>query len=159
MTERQLLLPCYALWSVRDGDLDAAAIYRRHYSARRYRHTSGRRLRRIVGPGEYLILVTPDLRSLAIFRRGRLADGRSGVWLTCFRREDHRGRASELIRQVCRLAWQRWPGQAITTWVDPRRVDSAVPGYCFRRAGFRRIRTTRRGLIELTLVPRSTQDG
>ena len=42
----------------------------------------------------------------------------------------------------CRTAYEGWgsvPKDGIITYVDPAHVKSDIPGYCFRRAGWRRI--------------------
>ena len=36
------------------------------------------------------------------------------------------------------LAWERWPGERLFTYVDPNKVRSFNPGYCFLRAGWDR---------------------
>jgi len=147
----QLLLPFDELVPIRDGDPDARAMYERHYSARRYR--DGRKTAKLVGPGEYLLLTTPQRDALIAFRVShRPIAGQYGIYLSVFRNESCR-RASELVRAACAKAWHRWPGRPIFTLVDPRRVTSGVPGYCFRRAGFQRTGTTRRGLLVFTRQP------
>jgi hypothetical protein len=60
---------------VRDGDLSGYAIYRRHYSARRYRV---QRQRLFVGPGYKLVLLTPAADALFVWRRFRDDSGQSG---------------------------------------------------------------------------------
>jgi hypothetical protein len=34
------------------------------------------------------------------------------------------------------LAWQRWPGKRLFTYVWDAKVKSANPGYCFKKAGW-----------------------
>lgn len=59
MSATQPFLIAEGPWvEIRDGDLSAVALYRRHYSYRPRR--SGRKINLIVGPGYKLVLLTPD---------------------------------------------------------------------------------------------------
>ena len=51
------------------------------------------------------------------------------------------------------LAWRRWPGERLYTYVAPWMVHSSNPGYCFQVAGWRKCRTTARELVELEKLP------
>ena len=121
--------------SVRDGDPRAKGLQARHYSAHLYR--DGRRPLKIMGPGEYLLLMTVDCRALfgwrlSIWRE----DGQSGVSCTIFRNEGAL-RSSDLIGEADAMAWQRWPEQPRHyTYVNAAKVSSPNPGYCFKRAGW-----------------------
>lgn len=117
-----------------DGDPAGRSLYRRHYSARAYR--DGRRPRLFVGPGEKLVLVTHDDRALFVWRRFVDDSGQLGVNCAVFRNEGA-GRSSDLIREADEIAWQRWPAERHYTYVDPSKVRSTNPGYCFIAAGWR----------------------
>lgn len=123
-------------WPVRDGDARARALFHRHYSYRPY--ADGRTPRKIVGPGEYMVLLTLACDALFVWRRMRWPDlaGQSGVNCTVFRNEGP-VLSSQLIREACDLAWARWPGARLFTYVNPRKVASTNPGYCFLKAGWR----------------------
>jgi hypothetical protein len=58
-----------------------------------------------------------------------------------------------MISEAVSLAWRKWPGQRLFTFVDPAEVASTNPGYCFKVAGFRFCGRTRRGLHVLELLP------
>lgn len=133
---------------VPDGDERARALYRRHYSARRY--ADGRRPPLFVGPGEKLVLLSRDGRALFIWRRFRDRSGQVGVNCAAFRNEGP-ALSSELIRQACLLAARRWPGERFYTYVDPRRVRSTNPGFCFLAAGWHKCGYTAGGLVILEL--------
>lgn len=144
---------------VRDGDPDALALYERHYSARRYR--DGRMRRLFVGPGEKIVLVTPALDALFVWRRFRSMDQLAvGVNCAVFRNEG-RVRSSDMIRSAERFARERWPGEDFYTYVDPDKVASTNPGYCFIRAGWtrERRRTVVRRLVVLTKSSREPAGG
>jgi len=121
---------------VRDGNDTVRAIFDRHYS--RYRYADGRRPLIFVGPGEKMVLMTPDARAIFVWRKFRSADGQQGVNCAVFRNErpTHRADSSELVRAADALADQRWPGERHYTYVDPRAVASPNPGYCFIVAGW-----------------------
>ena len=119
---------------VRDGDDTARAIFDRHYSRRRY--ADGRKPLLIVGPGGKMVLLTPCVRALFIWRKYKSDDGQRGVNCAVFRNEGA-GLSSDLIRSAMSKAWKRWPRQRFFTYVDPRKVQSPNPGYCFKCAGWK----------------------
>jgi len=133
---RQMGLDFATPWIiVPDGNRTALAIYLRHYSCRRYRDARKRVL--FVGPGEKMVLLAINGRALFVWRRFRSMRPELGVNCAVFRNEGA-GRSSYLIRDACGLAWRRWPGERLYTYVDPAAVRSPNPGYCFRMAGWRR---------------------
>ena len=143
----QPLLPIADLIPLRDGEPYLRPFVNKYYSARRYH--DGRNPRRIVGPGEYLILSTPCRRALIVFRvSNREIAGQKGIYLSFCRNETSQ-KTSVLIRKAIEIAWERWPGKPVFTLVNPKKVQSPIPGYCFRRAGFRRVAITSRGLLVL----------
>lgn len=119
---------------VRDGHDLGRAIFDRHYS--RYRYADGRQPKLYVGPGEKLVLIHRSGRALFVWRRFRSRDNQQGVNCAIFRNEGA-GRSSDLIHSADAIADKRWPGQRHYTYVDPRRVRSTNPGYCFIAAGWR----------------------
>lgn len=133
-----------------DGDDRARGLYHRHYSRRRY--ADGRRPRLFVGPGSKLVLLTPDARALFVWRRFISADDQEGVNCAVFRTEygGDGPLASQLIGWAEEHARLRWPAERRAyTYVDPARVRSSNPGYCFLAAGWRRLpkRTKSRRLM------------
>ena len=126
-----------------DGDHEVRAVFDAHYS--RYRYTDGRKPKLFVGPGEKMVLVTQDATAIFAWRLFRSMDGQQGVNCAIFRREpDCPYRASDLIREAMRLAWERWPGQRLYTYVNPRAIRSSNPGCCYRKAGWRRAGVTQK---------------
>jgi len=135
---------------VRDGDVRALGLYRRHYSARRYR--AGRRNTKIAGPGEHMALMTASCDALFVWKKYRSLDGQQGICCSVFRNEGN-VLSSELIREACAHAWRRWPGERLYTYVNPRKVRSTNPGYCFLQAGWRKCGRTKGGLVILECLP------
>lgn len=139
-------------WLVaRDGDETGRALFHRHYSYRPY--ADGRRPKLYVGPGEKLVLLTPCARALFVWRRFRNDDGQAGVNCAIFRNEGA-GLSSDLIRAADDAAWERWPGERLYTYVNPRSIRSTNPGFCFLMAGWRRCGVTKhRRLLILEALP------
>lgn len=117
----------------RDGDEYAREIFHRHYSFRPY--ADGREPKLFVGPGSKLVLVTENHDALFVWRKFISGDGQIGVNCAVFRNES-RILASLLILEAEEIAWARWPGERLFTYVKARAVRSANPGYCFKRAGW-----------------------
>jgi len=122
---------------IRDGDPRGLGLYLRHYSAK---GTPRRRGNRFVGPGESLVLVTPQLDAMFIWRHSTIPRKDQQVGVECYLfRNEGAALSSELIREAVRLAWERWPAVRLWTYVNPRRIRSTNPGACFRAAGWRRL--------------------
>lgn len=119
---------------VRDGNPAAKLLHDRHYS--KYWYADGRRPRKFIGPGEYLALVTPCGKAVFVWKKFRDASGQTGVNCSIFRNESPR-LSSELILEAEKIAWQRWPGERLYTYVNPRKIRSQNPGCCFKKAGWK----------------------
>ena len=124
----------------------ALEIYSRHYT---YAGGNYAASHSIVGPGERIVLVTAEEDALFIWRREAFRmDGQQGANCAVFRNEGLT-LSSGLIIEAEQLAWKRWPGERLFTFVNPTKVQSANPGYCFICAVWSRCGTTRKGLIIL----------
>lgn len=152
MSTQPFLLPA-GLWTeVYDGNATAFQLFRRHYSFSRSKRIPDTETR-IAGPGEKMLLLTADASALFVWRKFISKDDQQGVNCAVFRNESGH-LASDLIREAMRLGWERWPGARFYTYVNPRKVRSANPGYCFLRAGWRRCGITKtRRLLVLEATP------
>lgn len=160
MSTGQLRLALEGLpWTVsRDGDRDCLAMYERHYSA--YRYKDGRRRKLFCGPGFKLVLVTPDLKALFVWRKfiDKAIPRQRGINCAVFRNEGG-GVSSELILAAEPFARWRWPrAKRWYTYIDAektaaRRGRSRPPGYCFIMAGWKPCGKTRGGLLILEKHP------
>jgi hypothetical protein len=152
----ETVMPDALWWLTKDGDRDCLALYERHYSA--YRYADGRQRRQFVGPGEKVVLRTE--RGDAVFAWRKFIDdsGQQGINCAVFRNESPH-RSSDLIRQADSIADCLWPDCRHYTYVDPRAVRSANPGFCFIVAGWRRCGVTPKGLIVLERPADSASDG
>lgn len=108
----------WSVWvEVKDGNDTARTIFDRHYS--RYRYADGRKPRLFVGPGEKTVLVTPCARSVFVWRKFISLDAQRGVNCAVFRNEGV-GLSSALILDAEQIAWKRWPGERLYTYVNPK---------------------------------------
>jgi len=149
------VIPGRHWYSVKDGDPRAAALYERHYSCVNVRARKRTGDKRIAGMGEKLILLTSDCKALfgwRRFTRGPDLAGQEGVCCFVFRNEGD-VLSSELILEAEQAAWQRWPGERLFTYINPARIQSSNPGYCFKVAGWRKCGATQGGLVILEKLP------
>jgi hypothetical protein len=80
----------------------------------------------------------------------------AGAWVNSLFRNEGQGLSSELILQAVaatRAVWPEVPELGLITFVDAGKVRSENPGYCYRRAGFRRVGRTVGGLLAFQLLP------
>lgn len=133
-----------ATWiPVRDGNPTAMNIFLRHYTAREHR-----KIYQMVGPGEKMLLLTPDALALFVWRKfiDHCIPPQTGVNCAVFRNEGP-VRSSDLIRAADDIAWERWPGERLYTYVDGSKVRrKRDPGRCFLRAGWKHAGYTKGGL-------------
>jgi hypothetical protein len=142
-----MLLPGQHWYPSHHADPRAIALYLRHYSAKRY--ADGRARRQFCAPGEKMVLLTPEADALWVWHKakpGMRLDGLEGVSCSVFRNESPH-RSSDLILEAEALAWARWPGETLFTYVAPTKVASAVPGWCFMRARWKRVGESKGGLL------------
>jgi len=128
-------------YGIKDGDPRAYYLQSQHYSF--YHYKDNRRLdlsyanrHLIVGPGKYIMLMTVDCQALFIWRQFINRDKRqTGINCSSF---VNRGPylSSELILWAEEIAANIWPGERVYTYIDPVKVASANPGYCFKVAGW-----------------------
>ena len=137
MTSSDRLVDGYWLATHR-ADPRAYALYARHYSAEKNARSRRSVTANFLGPGECMVLLTIGCDALFAWQRNTVKrlDGQAGVICTVFRNESL-ALSSLLIREACDLAWQRWPGERLFTYIADAKVRSSNPGYCFKMAGWR----------------------
>lgn len=113
-------------------DVEMAKLADRHYS------------RRTVGARQFLYserkLVLRDAAGLVLFAwiwpdESMRMDGQRGYNNAIFRNESER-RSSEIILEAEAAAFAKWGPNRLYTYVDPRKIRSVNPGYCFKVAGW-----------------------
>lgn len=153
MREQPFLFGDGAWMQVWDGNPTAAALYDRHYS----RNPGAQGDPRIAGPGEKLVLLSPCARALFVWRWFQSKDPSAGpLDINCaiFRNEGA-GLSSGLILAAEEHARSKWGvDRRFYTYVNPRRVRSTNPGFCFKQAGWRACGITKtRKLVILEKLP------
>jgi hypothetical protein len=143
-------------WLTKDGDVNGLEMYLKHYSAKRY--ADGRKRTQFVGPGETIALRTFDGDAFFVWRKfiddcidERTGEKQQGVNCSVFRNESEY-LSSELVRQADAIADFCWPSERHYTYVNPQKIASRNPGYCFLRAGWCRCGRTKNGLIVLEKI-------
>lgn len=147
-------------YRVRDGDSRARALYLRHYSASQTAIDKGLAVWgydcTFVGSGDNLLLLTSDASAVFVWKRFPhvKSDDHRGINNSLFRNES-RVLSSVLIREAVELAWQKWPGERLFTFVDSHKIKSSNPGFCYLKAGWRRLpnRTKSNDLTILEYTP------
>ena len=131
-------------YGIKDGDARGFALYQRHYSSLPY--ADGRRSDPsnparylFVGPGQKMVLLTADSRALFVWRKFIDKSDQHGINCAVFRNESN-VLSSELILEAEQLAWRRWPGERLYTYVNGRKIISVNPGFCFKKAGWQLVR-------------------
>lgn len=130
----------------RDGDAAGRSLFHRHYS--RYVYRDGREPLLFVGPGEKTVLIDAAGTALFVWRKFIDHSGQNGINCAIYRNESA-VLSSLLIREAEEVAWRRWPGERLYTFVNPAKVRSSNPGFCFACAGWRRCGYTAGGLVVL----------
>ena len=133
----------------KDGDVSCLALYERHYSCHHYQDGRARTL--LVGPGQKIVLRTRRADAMFVWRNFIDDSGQEGINCAVFRNEGT-VESSNLIRQADAIADQIWPGERHYTYVNPKKIRSTNPGYCFMAAGWRRCGVTKGGLVILERV-------
>ena len=131
-------------WITKDGDSTLLALYERHYSA--YQYADGRVRRLFAGPGEKIVLRTARGDAGFVWRNFISDSGETGINCAFFRNES-KNLSSELIRQADDIADAVWSCRRHYTYVDPQKVRSKNPGYCFAVAGWRKCGMTKSGKL------------
>jgi hypothetical protein len=117
-----------------DGEM--AMLADRHYSrrtvgARQFLY-SGRKIVIRDAPGDVLFgWMFPD--------EDKRMDGQTGYNCAIFRNESSR-RSSDIILECEEIAFERWGPNRLYTYVDPAKIKSVNPGYCFKQAGWQTVR-------------------
>lgn len=142
----QLELAIAPLWlRVTKWDARAASLADRHYS----RQTVG--ASQVLPPGKTLLLLTADARAVWGVVLNMDPTGRVR-WRNSIFRNESRARSSALIRAATSTTYALWharygalPEVSLTTEVDieatrARRGRRRPPGYCYLKAGWRKVR-------------------
>jgi hypothetical protein len=153
-------------YPVRDTDPRLYLLYSRHYSTQHLADSPSRRALKSGGQipsiapfGDYVALLTGDCSAGFLWVRapgGVWQSGTEGVSCAFFRNEGPT-RSSDLILEAMDIAWKRWPGERLFTYVWDAKVASVNPGACYRHAGWTPCGRNADG--RLTILERLPLDG
>jgi len=128
--------------AVADGNEQARSLFKRHYSYRPYK--DGRQPKLFVGPGEKLVLISPEATALFVWRKFSSMDNQNGVNCAVFRNES-KFLSSQLILEAEEIAKKKWPGEnRFYTYVNSNKILSKNVGCCFKKAGWKVCGETKR---------------
>lgn len=134
------------------ADRRACSLADRHYS----RKTIG--APQMMPPGRKLVLLNGD--ATAVWGSSwpfaeYVKHAWAGAWMCTIFRNESTDLSSELIREAVAVTRWYWdiPTLGMITFVDDRKVRSANPGYCFKKAGFRFVGHNKGGQVALQLLP------
>jgi hypothetical protein len=125
------------------ADPRGAALADRHYTRQRIGS------KQFVPPGRCVVLVTGCARAVWVTswpKREYVKHQWAGAWINSLFRNEGAGLSSELIRAAVRATLDQFgeaPWRGLVTFVQPSKVRSTNPGYCFQQAGFRIVGTTK----------------
>lgn len=115
-----------------------------------------------VPPGRCLVLLTEDRSALWVSSWPQFAmHAWRGAWVNSLFRKEGDGLASEMIRAAVahtRARWNETPDLGMVTFIDPTKVRSSNPGYCYLVAGFEHEGWTAKGLRVLRMRPERMPD-
>lgn len=141
------------------ADPVGAALADRHYS----RQTPGHP--QFMPAGSARVLVAKNNKAvfgLSFPKAEFVKHAWAGAWIvSIFRNEEAGPLASDMVRAAMAIMQKEYdvPALGCVTFVDPKKVRGVmergerVKGFCFKRAGFRAVGETKKGLIAWQMLP------
>ena len=123
-------------------DQEMRVLADRHYS----RRTIG--ARQFLYSGRKLVIRNPEGTLLFAWLYPDVAmrlDNQSGYNCAIFRNQSNL-LSSEVILKCEKMATEKWGPNRFYTYVNPSKIKSGNPGYCFKCAGWKKIGISKRGL-------------
>ena len=131
-------------WEVRTRfDKDCLELADRHYSRQKVGSSQ------FVPPGSCLVLYRPGVVWVSLHQKYIMHEFKD-TWSCPIFRNESCDLSSDLIRSALEITKAEWnekdqPIGGFITFVDASKVSSSNPGYCFKRAGFKKIGETKSG--------------
>ena len=112
-----------------------------------------------VPPGKCIVLLTLDNSALWVTSHQKYQLHKwKGAWVNSLFRNEGNLLSSQLILQaiaVTKFYWPKVPQLGIITFINASKIKSTHPGYCYLKAGFKKIGFTKKdNLIVLQLLPK-----
>jgi len=149
------------IWSNR-ADPECAALADRHYNRQKVGS------KQFVPPGRCIVLKSVCRKAVWVTSypyAQYVKHAWAGAWVNSLFRNEGAGLSSELIleaiaatRTLTHQTWGDPPPLGIITFVDPAKVRSSNPGYCYQRAGFRHVGYAKDGKLAYQLLPAQMPD-
>ena len=118
-------------------------------------------------PGSCRVLVAKNSKAvfgLSFPKAEYVKHAWAGAWVvSIFRNEASGPLASDMVREamaIMQTQYEGVPELGCVTFVDPKKVRGVmergerIKGFCFKKAGFRAVGETKRGLIAWQMLPR-----
>lgn len=125
---------------IKDGDYRGRKLFDKHYS--RYFYKDGRKPKLFVGPGKKVLLLTENGDALFVWRKFISGDGQQGINCAIFRNES-KILSSELLKEAEEIAVMKFGHCRVYTYINPQKIKSQNPGYCFKVNGWKKIGITK----------------
>ena len=122
-------------------DQECRLLADRHYS----RRTVG--ARQFCYSGKKLVLRNTEGTILFVWMYPKpemRMDGQTGYNCSIFRNESDR-LSSEIILEAEQFVVEKWGPNRMYTYIDPEKIRSINPGYCFKKAGWEYIKNAKSG--------------
>lgn len=134
------------------ADPKARELADRHYN----RQKIG--AKQFVPPGRCLVLTTSEKDALWVTSwpfAEYVKHQWAGAWINSLFRNESSHLSSELISEAVAATCAVWdpPELGLITFVNASKIRSSNPGYCYLKAGFRRVGKTVGGLVALQMLP------
>ncbi len=143
------MLPlCNRLFQTKLSDPEMLELSARHYSRKNYK------AKKIGGPARSILLRNNEGTVLFLWqwpKDGTRWDKQNGYNCVMFRNESKR-LSSEIILEAEDYVMRKWGPNRFYTYVDASKVSSN-PGYCFKKAGWKRVGISGSGKILLEKFP------
>jgi hypothetical protein len=133
-----MMPPFSDVMQTKDGDPEIVALANRHYSRKNPGHS------KFVGPGQCIVLRNPAGTWGFAWRKCKYRlDDQTG-WECSFFRNESKELSSAII-----LKCELFVTGRMFTMVNPKKVKSTNPGYCFQMAGWKKAGVSKGGLVIL----------
>ena len=117
-----------------------------------------------VPPGRCKVFITPDHTALWVTSWPFVEYTKhewAGAWVNTLFRNEGNGLSSKLILDAISATKYFWepPEKGIITFVNSKKIRSSNPGYCYLKAGFKKVGKTKKDkLIALQMLPKDMPD-
>ena len=111
-----------------------------------------------VPPGRCLVFLTFDHMALWVTSwpfAQYVKHAWAGAWVNSLFRNEGATLSSELILDAIAATRYFWepPEKGMITFVDEKKIKSNNPGFCYLKAGFKKVGKTKGGLFALQMLP------